>query len=163
MKKSLDIGCGAGQPRNPLGADEVYGIDIRNTDSQYIKNADLAVDPIPFPDEFFDSVTAYDFIEHIPRVIYTPQRRNSFVELMNEIYRVLKSEGLFFSFTPAYPHTEAFKDPTHVNIITEETFPEYFGKGKNWASMYGFNGAFLVLEQKWQGPHLATLLQKAEK
>ena len=37
---------------------------------------DLVVDPIPFPDDSFEYVTAYDFLEHIPRLIYTPTRRN---------------------------------------------------------------------------------------
>ena len=46
---------------------------------------------MPFPDQFFDFVTAHDFLEHIPRLIYSPARRLPFVELMNEIWRVLKT------------------------------------------------------------------------
>lgn len=45
---------------------------------------------------------------------------------MNEIHRVLAPEGLFFCRVPAFPSTYAFKDPTHVNFITEDTFPEFF-------------------------------------
>ncbi|MCX8062044.1 MAG: methyltransferase domain-containing protein, partial [Anaerolineales bacterium] len=158
--KSLDLGCGS-QPRNPFQADEVFGIDFReDLKSHKIWCVDLAVEPIPFEDNFFDYVSAYDFLEHIPRVIYIPKRRNAFVELMNEIYRVLKRGGLFVSLTPSYPHGASFQDPTHVNIITEQTFPLYFDNTNRWASSYGFRGSFLIRSQEWHGPHLLTVMQK---
>lgn len=132
-----------------------------------IKCADLAIDEIPFPDNYFDYVTAHDFLEHIPRVIYVankssmkPERRNPFIELMNEIYRVLKPGGLFLSITPAYPHGVAFRDPTHVNFITEDTFPLYFDDKNRWASIYGFKGAFRVNTQKCEGMQIKSILQK---
>ena len=146
MTKSLDLGCGA-NPRNPFNTDVVYGVDVREDLERRIKRADLVIEPIPFPDDYFDYVTAYDFLEHIPRLIYAPTRRNAFVELMNEIYRVLKSNGIFMSLTPAYPHPEAFRDPTHVNIITDQTFHTYFDNINRWASVYGFKGSFQILSQ----------------
>ncbi|GIX50894.1 glycosyltransferase [Sphaerotilus sulfidivorans] len=159
MTLSLDLGCGA-VPRNPFHADRLFGVDVRDDLSGDIRGADLALEPIPFESECFDYVTAHDFIEHIPRVLYAPQRRNAFVELMNEVHRVLRPGGLFLSHTPAYPHGIAFRDPTHVNIITEETFPLYFDDQHRWASVYGFRGAFQVRAQHWKGPHLVTVLQK---
>jgi SAM-dependent methyltransferase len=158
--KSLDLGCGL-QPKNPFNATEVYGIDVRDDAEAHIVRADLVVEPIPFPDDAFDYVTAHDFLEHIPRLIYVPQRRNAFIEVMNEIHRVLKPGGVFMSFTPAYPHAAAFRDPTHINFITEETFPLYFDDKLKWGAMYGFRGAFQVLSQEWRGPHLLSLLRKA--
>lgn len=159
MTRSLDLGCGK-TPKNPFNADELFGIDVREDLEANIKSADLVVEPIPFDDEFFEYVTAHDFLEHIPRLIYAPMRRNAFVELMNEIYRVLKTGGLFLSLTPAYPHAEAFRDPTHVNIITDQTFTAYFDNVNRWASSYGFNGAFHIRLQEWRGPHLLTVMQK---
>jgi SAM-dependent methyltransferase len=79
---------------------------------------------------------------------------------MNEIYRVLKPNGIFLSFTPAYPHAEVFRDPTHVNIISDQTFGVYFDDTNRWAEMYGFKGAFKIISQEWKGPHLLTLMQK---
>ena len=131
MKKTLDLGCGD-NPKNPFNASNVYGVDIREDLENGIRCADLAIEKIPYEDEFFDYVTAFEFIEHIPRVVYSPKRRNSFVELMNEIYRVLKPGGLFLSSTPGYPHGVAFRDPTHVNFITNETFPLYFDDKNNY-------------------------------
>ena len=93
--KTLDLGCGT-NPRNPYNTDTIYGIDIRSSpDNPNIKVADLAVEEIPFESDYFDAVSAFDFIEHIPRVIYMPERRFPFIILMNEIYRVLK-KGCYF-------------------------------------------------------------------
>ncbi len=159
MTRTLDLGCGD-VPRNPFHADALYGVDVRDNLAGTIRRADLVIEPIPFDDDGFDYVTAYDFIEHVPRVVYAPQRRNAFVELMNEVHRVLKPGGLFLSHTPAHPHGVAFRDPTHVNIITDETLPMYFDDRTRWASIYGFRGAFHVLAQRWSGPHLITVMQK---
>lgn len=159
MTKSLDIGCGT-RPKNPFNADELYGVDVRDDLEAHVKKADLVVEPIPYEDESFEYLTAYDFIEHIPRVVYAPARRNAFVEFMNEVYRVLKPNGLFLSMTPAYPHAVAFRDPTHINFITDETFPLYFDDSSRWASIYGFTGAFHIVTHEWRGPHIFAVLQK---
>lgn len=151
MTISLDLGCGE-TIRNPYQALQCVGLDI--------EDADLAVEPIPYPDEHFDFVTAYDFLEHIPRLLYVPHRRYPFVELMSEIYRVMKVGGKFLSSTPAFPHAPAFQDPTHVNIITPLTFAEYFDDEKTWAKMYGFKGAFHINNMRYHGPHLIAELQK---
>ena len=157
--KSLDLGCGMA-PKNFFGAEQVYGIDVRNDLENNIYKADLAIEGLPFGEDFFEFVTAHDFIEHIPRLVYAPNRRNSFVELMNEIWRVLKMGGRFLSVTPAYPQPAAFVDPTHVNIITEQTFQLYFDDQNRWAKGYGFVGAFKVVSQEWRGAHLLTVLEK---
>jgi SAM-dependent methyltransferase len=159
MSKSLDLGCGP-KPKNPFSADEVMGVDIREDLDNNIFKADIVKDGIPFPDNSFDYVTAYDFIEHIPRIAYTPDQRYPFIEVMNEIFRVLKPGGKFFSHTPAYPKAEAFQDPTHVNIITKDTFRLYFDHQRILARMYGFNGAFIVRSQRWRGAHLLSVLEK---
>jgi SAM-dependent methyltransferase len=164
MTRTLDLGSGP-NPRNPFNATEILGIDLdsRVCEKGNIVCTDLAINPIPFDELYFDYVTAFDFIEHIPRVIYTPTKRNAFVELMNEIYRVLKLGGIFLSNTPAFPHAAAFVDPTHVNIITEGTFPLYFADSQPdgpWAAIYGFKGKFRVVKQEFNGAHLLSILQK---
>jgi len=156
---SLDIGCG-NSPRNPFDADQAYGIDIRENKAKGIKYADLNVEKIPFDDCSFDYITAYDFLEHVPRLIYAPDRRFPFIELMNEIYRTLKPGGIFFSYTPMYPFAPAFIDPTHINQITNTTFEKYFDENSNWAAIYGFKGKFSIAYQARSGHHLVSILEK---
>lgn len=157
--KTLDLGCG-NIPRNDFGATEMYGVDLISHDNPNVKVADLAIEPIPFEDNTFDYVTGYDFLEHIPVLVYNNGvRKNSFIDLMSEIYRVLKPGGIGYFATPAYPHKEAFMDPTHVNFITEHTL-QYFcypSPYTNWWSQlegcqnyYGFKGQFAAIEQKWR-------------
>lgn len=159
---ALDLGCGS-VPKNPFNCDIVYGIDVNDTLlSSTIRIADLVVDPIPFEDWSFDVITAFDFIEHVPRVIYNPRRRNPFISLMNEVSRVLKPGGVFFSSTPAYPHPSAFQDPTHVNIITEKTFINYFSASHSChGRMYGYNGDLEFLGQfRRNDSHLVVTMRK---
>lgn len=148
---SLDLGCGS-KPRNPFQATKSFGVDIRGDLEGNISQADLSIEPIPFGDNTFDFCTAFDFIEHIPRSSYPQGKaRLAFIELMNEIYRVLKPGGMLLHSTPAFPSKEAFQDPTHVNIITEDTMPYYFCEPINRAKHlgYGFNGSFELIEQRW--------------
>lgn len=159
MTRTLDLGCGP-EPKNPFNADEVFGVDVRDDIGANIRSADLVVEPIPYEDASFDYVTAHDFLEHVPRLIYAPERRNAFIEVMNEIYRVLKEGGMFLSVTPAFPHAPAFRDPTHINFITDETFPLYFDNVHGWAKIYGFKGAFKIESQEWRGVHLMTVMRK---
>lgn len=159
---SLDLGCGD-FPRNPFLATTIFGVDVRDNTALGIKKADLAIEKIPYDENSFHFVTAFDFIEHIPRVAYVPERRLPFVELMNEIYRVLKDDGIFMSQTPIYPFGTSFRDPTHVNFITDEVFSLYFDNQNRIASMYGFNGSFQVLGQYRMGTHLISFLKKDAK
>ncbi len=144
--KNLDLGCGA-NPRNPYNYDELYGVDIVERHESIIqdfhyKSTNVILENIPFEDNFFDSVSAFDFIEHVPRLIFSNGNIVfPFIELMNEIYRVLKPGGKFYAITPVYPKESVFVDPTHVNFVTRNSF-KYFTKPHCWASMYGFIGEF---------------------
>lgn len=155
--KHLDLGCGL-NPKNPYNSQYLYGIDIEPLDKakmlsnftiKEIKARNLIFDQIPYKENFFDSVSAYDFLEHIPRIISLStkgknQTRYAFIELMNEIYRTLKHKGKFYALTPYYPNAQAFQDPTHVNIITNLTHI-YFCEPHLMAAMYGFNGKFKLI------------------
>ena len=149
MNKHLDLGCG-NNPRNPFDAKEVYGVDISERadfkeKNIFFKKANVVTEDIPFCENYFDSISAYDFLEHIPRVVIDQGKTSfPFINLMNEIYRTLKNNGEFYAITPLYPLESAFVDPTHVNYITKNTF-KYFCVPDVWAEMYGFKGKFKVL------------------
>lgn len=155
--KTLDLGCGT-SPRNPFQADKVFGVDIVDLGDPNIRVADLAIEPIPFEDNSFDYVTGFDFLEHMPRVLYVDGvRKQPFIDVMSEVWRVLKPNGLALFATPAFPHSEAFQDPQHVNIITTETL-QYFCRPSlatnGWSQLelchqYGFKGTFDAIDQNW--------------
>lgn len=151
--RHLDLGCGP-VPRNPYGRDELYGVDLSGGGDGFIRRANLATQPIPFPDNQFDSASAYDFLEHVPRVLGTPDglgTRFPFIELMNEVWRVLKPGGLLYAITPVYPSAAAFMDPTHVNIMSKDSHT-YFTRPQRLAAMYGFKGDFEALRVQLTKP-----------
>jgi len=143
---AVDLGCG-GCPRNHFEADELIGVDAKPL-ADDIKGCKVGYEPLPFEDSSVDYVTAYDFLEHLPRVMYYKDEFISpFISTMNEIWRILKPNGLFHGLTPAYPHPEAFQDPTHVNFITDKTLGYFVGAvkcqaGNDLGELYGFTGKF---------------------
>lgn len=76
--------------------------------------------------------------------------KNPFIEIMNEIWRVLKPNGVLKAHTPAFPREEAFVDPTHVNYISVDTH-KYFcgGEYSKLAKTYGFYGEFQEKSIRW--------------
>jgi SAM-dependent methyltransferase len=163
VNKSLDLGSGP-NPKNPFCAESALGVDIRSYDiNNDVKKCLLGYESLPFNDESFDAVTAYDILEHIPRVASSADENNfPFVFLMNEIWRLLRVGGLFYSETPCFPMKEAFQDPTHVNIMTEDTLRLYFAE-RAWARIYGFKGSFRMLGEGWKGSHYFCVLQKSSE
>lgn len=159
MSNHLDLGCGL-NPQNPYKRDQLFGIDIRDDSRMVlaqrgiiIKQANLVFEDIPFEDDFFASVSAIDFLEHVPRQIASGpnELRYPFIHLMNEVWRVLAPGGRFLAVTPAYPSPLVFADPTHVNYIASGTH-DYFCGEKPVGSIYGFKGRFRAHIAKLSAP-----------
>lgn len=160
QSKHLDLGCGT-NPKNPYQRQHLFGIDIRDDSQEMLKQknitvvkANLALEKIPFDDNSFSSVSAFDFLEHIPRQIYVDRNQEiiyPFINLMNEIWRVLAPGGRFLAITPGYPSVAAFADPTHVNFITATTHEYFCGKPPG-GHIYGFHGEFIAHIAKFSAP-----------
>lgn len=102
VKKSdrlLDIGCGDGILayfiRNKVRA--LYGIDKSKRELEKARKnkfktylLDIDSQKFPFEDDFFDSITCLDVIEHVRDPLF----------LLNESYRVLKRNGSLILSTP---------------------------------------------------------------
>lgn len=65
------------------------------------------IDGLPFDDDSIDMVLAQDFLEHVPI--------GKTVQVIEEIYRVLKHGGTLESLTPSTDGRGAFQDFTHVS------------------------------------------------
>lgn len=160
MSNHLDLGCG-NNPQNPYRRDNLFGIDIRDvtqtlhpSQGTAIIKANLVFDKIPFEDNFFASVSAVDFLEHIPRQVCLESSKTvvyPFTDLMSEIWRVLSPGGIFLAVTPAFSSPLSFADPTHVNYISQGTH-EYFCGERPAAHIYGFKGRFVARIAKLSAP-----------
>jgi hypothetical protein len=165
--RSLDLGCGD-NVRGPDGW-EHWGIDIDPANHPNTRAADLTFDPIPFPDAFFQRVSAWDFLEHLPMRAWVADfsgRRstvNVMVNLFNEVWRVLEPGGVFESFTPHLPHfQDVFRDPTHVSYWVEQTW-DYFAHPGTMIGLtrrYGLVADFSLIHKEWRGAHLYVELRK---
>lgn len=164
----LDLGSGA-RPSNPFKCKHLISTDLNDNqleleDSNFTFIQITDISRIPIESNSVDSVSAFDLLEHIPRTWQSSSGRleNPFILTMNEIYRVLKPGGIFLAVTPAFPSPQAFQDPTHVNIISEETI-SYFDENA-WATSlgYGYVGKFQKIHQSWlrgAGPYLGRFPQ----
>ena len=116
--KLLDVGCGRGEFLSGfiqcglLG----YGVDFAENAGQFcpeatIKTANLEIDPLPYPDDYFDVVYSKSVIEHF----YYPER------LMAEMYRVLKPGGLIITLCPdwEFNYQIYYEDYTHRTPFTK--------------------------------------------
>lgn len=153
----LSVDLGAGRfPRNPLRAKRLVAVDVLH-EAAFQESGDVEYRrvnpgaPLPVDTGEADCCTAYDFIEHIPRFDRSPdgEPTNPFIDVMNEVYRVLKPDGVFIAITPCFPKDAAFTDPTHVNFITPGTHEYFSGHVFARALGYGFEGDFTCLQADW--------------
>lgn len=91
-KRCLEIGCG-NYPRIPL--ENSYFLDLSEAAVDNLKNSGLnaslgTAEKLPFRDNFFDLVVAWDVMEHVP------DDRKAF----SEVSRVLKPGGYFLFSLP---------------------------------------------------------------
>lgn len=104
----LDIGCGASKQSEFVGIDMLAlpGVDIVH---------DIEVTPWPLPDNCVMTAVASHVLEHIN------PHKGVFINVMDEIWRVLKPGG-HFAFVVPYAGSHGFyQDPTHCNPINETT------------------------------------------
>jgi ubiquinone/menaquinone biosynthesis C-methylase UbiE len=114
--KMLDVGCGEGYYVRDAIEEGInaYGIDIS---THALENA-LAevkdritfgsITEIPFSDEEFDVMTAFDVIEHI--------HPKDTLNAITEIRRVLKPDGIVIITTPSSNFGDWVSDLTHINV-----------------------------------------------
>jgi len=134
--KILELGVGNGEISNYLAEKyEIYCIDYSkeclNQLSDKIKNKNLInleTEKIPYPDNFFDAVLAFEILEHLKNLDFA----------MKEIKRILKTGGYVFASTPNINWLpfrikflfgmcpEDFHNADHVNFWNLKKFKKIF-------------------------------------
>lgn len=126
-KTILHIGCG----RKQFASDALLrsvGLRLNDVDAYTVKHLDrdallspdivcaLGDDRIPVDDNSVDIVVAFHVLEHVSA------DARSWFYAFEELYRVLKPNGLLYGESPNYDSIWAWSDPTHVRAISEHSF-----------------------------------------
>ena len=104
----LDLACGNAKREG------FWGVDV-SKDTQADKIMDLEKYPWDFKDNSVFEINVSHYLEH---VLNLPR-------FMEEIYRILIPGGLVSIACPYYSSMRATQDPTHKNMISENTFLYY--------------------------------------
>lgn len=121
----LDVACGSGYGSEYLSRlasnGRVEGVDIskdsirfaeKNYNNENLGFKHASVTNLPYENELFDIVVSFETIEHLDNTL----------GYLSELFRVLKTDGIFICSTPIKGCSK--KPPFHVHEFTEE---EFFG------------------------------------
>ena len=123
----LNLGCGYSPQEGFI-----------NIDNRQEVKPDLVCDVLeglPYEDNTVDEIMADDFLEHIPI--------GKTIQVVTEIWRVLKPGGLFKSSTPDAENGQgAFQDPHHVSFWVENSWLYFSDPGARM--LYGTKANFHI-------------------
>lgn len=178
MKRSLLIGCGNSREKKVFtyGSQEWVGelttIDMNpncgahwNLDlSMYFGQGNYA-NKLPFDDESFDELAAYDSLEHWGQQGNWRQWFNE----MAEYHRILKPGGEFGIIVPiggdmfADPGHTRFFGANHFRMLSQQFYADALAQGLQitdyrWFWKHDFETAFM---ENMGGHHLAVILRKS--
>lgn len=123
MRRDLLIGCGARRDKRMVSPgesehwDELVTLDI-NPDHKPDVVWDLNVRPLPFEDNSFDGIRAFDVLEHLGR----QGDYRSFFEEWSEWWRLLKPDGILYGASPHWANVWSWADPGHTRAMSPEMF-----------------------------------------
>lgn len=78
---------------------------------------DIASIPLPFADNTFDEVHAYEVMEHVGQ----QGDWKFFFEQWSDIWRILKPGGIFLGTSPHWSSAWAWGDPGHTRVLSSES------------------------------------------
>ena len=118
----LLIGCGSNRDKklHREGRSEWTALTTLDIAPQH--NPDVVWDlndlSLPFEDDTFDEIHAYEVLEHCGR----QGDYKFFFNQWADFWRVLKPGGVFFGTVPYFKSVWALGDPSHTRIIQRENF-----------------------------------------
>lgn len=120
--KELIIGCGKQKDKKTLtsNGDKIYKnpitLDI-NPDVKPDVVHDLEIIPLPFKDNEFDEIHAYEVLEHTGN----QGDYKFFFNQFTDFWRILKPDGFLCATVPKWDSIWAWGDPSHKRIINQGT------------------------------------------
>ncbi len=149
-KKAIDFGCGTGFVIHLMKDlfSEIHGVDITQ---DMMNHVDLSSGNIflheslaentPFDNESFDFATAYSFMDHL----------TDYRVFLNEVYRVLKKGGVFYSdlnpnrsFIQAMDNAESkFINTTELSPIVKREIVGALHNGEYYKENFGMDAEML--------------------
>ena len=161
--KELLIGCGSLKNKRLLwtekGESPEWEGELITLDNNKTHSPDVIWDlnwrPLPFKDDEFDRIHAYEVLEHIGK----QGEVELFFEEFYEYWRILKPDGELRGTCPLWTSQWAWGDPSHTRVITPGTFTflsqkAYKDVGKNVMSDFrhlwkgDFEAAWVAADQE---------------
>jgi LmbE family N-acetylglucosaminyl deacetylase len=124
----MHLGCGDRIWKGWINIDRHAGPYVLD----FLKQCDIANEPLPIEDASVDYVFSEDFLEHLQ-----PDRR---VAVMNEIHRVLVPGGVMEHYVPNAGSRNDYGSPTHLSHWCAQTFEHFDVESHRWAKDRGFEG-----------------------
>ena len=149
LKDKINLNIGCGETTYP----DSINMDMRKTSiTDEIYNFELF--PWPFKDERFDSVFAFDIIEHLSDVFKT----------VDEIHRILKPEGNLIIRTNHCETKQSFIDPSHIHFFHLDSF-SFYDESTPWGKKYHWytDKKFKIMNKTKSGEELIFVLKKSVK
>ena len=122
MYRELLIGCGSAQDKRLALRGEGEGwTNLTTLDHNGDHNPDHIWDlenlPLPFGDDEFDEIHAYEVLEHTGR----QGDWRFFFAQWSEFWRILRPGGRFYATVPAPTSPWAWGDPSHTRVVPAES------------------------------------------
>jgi SAM-dependent methyltransferase len=118
VRRELLIGCGS--RRNKLaGASEWSNLTTLDMNPAHKPDVvwNLEALPLPFEEDSFDEVHAYEVLEHTG----SQGDYEFFFKQWSDFWRILKPGGMFFATVPYWKSKWAWGDPSHKRVVQPES------------------------------------------
>jgi|WetSurMetagenome_2_1015567.scaffolds.fasta_scaffold19130_5 SAM-dependent methyltransferase len=141
--KELLLGCGSNREKKLYVEGRTSWSALTTLDFSDAHKPDVVHDmaqlPLPFADDSFDEIHAYDVLEHMGQ----QGDFRFFFDQWSDFWRILRPGGRFLGVSPHRSSPWAWGDPGHTRIICPESFlflhqPAYADVGKTPMTDYRF-------------------------